>query len=73
MKRNLSFAKQAVCKDIQNAVASPLFTSLNMPEHNALVSNIVGIARFTPEEAALLGLTNIVEQADFCCAGGAAK
>ena len=33
------------------------------PERNAIVSNLVELARFTPDEAASLGLTNVVVNA----------
>ena len=42
-------------------VASETFTSMTASEHNAVVSNIVAAACFSPEEATSLGLTNIVD------------
>ena len=44
-------------------LASDTAGSLAMQERNALVSNIVLAAHFTPDEAAALGLTNVVQQA----------
>ena len=41
---------------------SQTFKSLPPAERNAIVSNLVETARFTPDEAARLGLTNVVEQ-----------
>lgn len=61
LKRSLSLAKHAICKGIQSAVASPVFASLNTPAQNSIVSNLVEVACLTQEEAAALGLTNVVE------------
>ena len=60
MKRNLSLAKSAIGRDLQEAVSSSAFTSLDIPEQNAVVSNIVAMACFSQGEAASLGLTNRV-------------
>lgn len=60
LKRSLSLAKQAVCKDIQRAIASPAFASLNTLAQNAIVSNLAEIACLTQEETVALGLTNRV-------------
>jgi hypothetical protein len=43
-------------------LASDTAVSLATHDRNSLVSNIVLVAHFTPDEAASLGLTNIVEQ-----------
>ena len=40
---------------------STLFSSMPSVERNTIVSNLVEAARFTPDEAAALGLTNVVE------------
>ena len=40
---------------------SEALASFPVPERNAIVSNLVEQARFTPEEAASIGLTNFVE------------
>ena len=61
LKRGLSLAKHAICKDLRSAVASPVFASLNTLAQNSIVSNLVETARLTPAEAAALGLTNVVE------------
>jgi len=39
---------------------SEALSSFSTSERNAIVSNIVELARFTPDEAASLGLTNVV-------------
>lgn len=60
MKRNLSLAKSTICRDLRDAVSSSTFASLDIPEQNAVVSNIVAMACFSQAEAASLGLTNRV-------------
>ena len=45
-----------------NAASSEALASFPPAERNAIVSNLVETARFTPDEAARLGLTNVVEQ-----------
>jgi hypothetical protein len=42
------------------ASRSGALSSFSTSERNAIVSNIVDLARFTPDEAASLGLTNVV-------------
>lgn len=43
--------------------ASAALSAFSTSERNAIVSNIVELARFTPDEAASLGLTNVVVNA----------
>ena len=42
---------------------SEALSSFSTSERNEIVSNIVELARFTPDEAASLGLTNVVVNA----------
>ena len=45
-----------------NVASSEALASFPPAERNAIVSNLVETARLTPDEAARLGLTNVVEQ-----------
>ena len=44
-----------------NAASSEALASFSVQDRNAIVSNLVETARFTPDEAAAMGLTNVVE------------
>ena len=44
-----------------NAASSEALASFSVQDRNAIVSNLVETARFTPDEAAAIGLTNVVE------------
>ena len=46
---------------LANAAASDAIAAFPPSERNAIVSNLVETARFTPDEASALGLTNVVE------------
>ena len=46
---------------LANAAASDAIAAFPPSERNAIVSNLVAAARFTPDEASALGLTNVVE------------
>ena len=67
MQVNDMIQKEALYKDFLSRIncvfaafaGSATFTAMPPPERNAIVSNLVETARFTAEEAAALGLTNV--------------
>lgn len=65
--RRTQIERQRDIRDMSNAfddfTRSSSWNGLPPPERNAMVSNLVEAARFTPAEAAALGLTNVTHQA----------
>ena len=52
--------EERIVRVLANAAASDAIAAFPPAERNAMVSNLVEAARFTPAEAAALGLTNVV-------------
>ena len=52
--------EERIVRVLANAAASDAIAAFPPAERNAMVSNLVEAARFTPGEASALGLTNVV-------------
>ena len=63
MKKQFSIIKESARRNMRDMTLSPAFCELIPSDRNSIVSNIVEMAHFTPDEAASLGLTNVTQQA----------
>ena len=61
LKKRFGRARSVISQSLRNVASSEALAAFPIQERNAIVSNIVELARLTTDEAAELGLTNVVE------------